>query len=243
MSGIAKGKELAGNVVLVNDVDFFKTFYAHWPEVPGKTYAVPGKSNPLYEELSPEWYLLDRSKTTQDVQKRYTEIARMHYHGGTVDVSSMYESASMVLNLEYALNLITFIAVMLLFFIILIGVVNTLRMTIRERTREIGTIRAIGMQRNDVRNTFLLEAGFLAFFSSIAGTIAAFLIMWGLSRITINASDNPMGMLLDNSHLHFTPSAGATVFFILFIITMAVVTAYFPARKAANLSAGCTQTF
>ena len=66
--------------------------------------------------------------------------------------------ASEVLKLEQVLNLITIIAVLILFFIILIGVVNTLRMTIRERTREIGTIRAIGMQKKDVRNVFILES-------------------------------------------------------------------------------------
>jgi ABC-type antimicrobial peptide transport system permease subunit len=76
-----------------------------------------------------------------------------------------------VVQLEGALNLITLIAVLVLFFIILIGVVNTLRMTIRERTREIGTNRAIGMQAYDVRNTFLFETFFLAFFACITGIL------------------------------------------------------------------------
>ena len=48
----------------------------------------------------------------------------------------MYEGASDILKLEGVLNSITFIAVLLLFFIILVGVINTLRMTIKERTRK-----------------------------------------------------------------------------------------------------------
>jgi putative ABC transport system permease protein len=154
-------------------------------------------------------------------------------------VGSMYETASMVLNLEYALNLITFICVMLLFFIILIGVVNTLRMTIRERTREIGTVRAIGMQRVDVRNSFLIETGMLALISAAVGTMVAFAAMWGLSQITFKTGDNPnpLSMLLVDGHLFFAPTAGAIVFFVILIVGIAVVTAYFPARRAARLSA------
>jgi putative ABC transport system permease protein len=149
----------------------------------------------------------------------------------------MYESASMVVNLEVALNLITLGAVMVLFFIILIGVVNTLRMTIRERTREIGTIRAIGMQKKDVRNTFLLETFFLTLFSIIAGILAAFAAMAGFSLIKINVQDNPIGMLLVNGHLNFVPTVIGTVSYTLLILAIAVVTAYFPAQRAANMSA------
>jgi len=147
----------------------------------------------------------------------------------------MYETASAILNVEFALNLITLTAGLILFCIILIGVINTLRMTIRERTREIGTMRAIGMQKKDVLSMFLLETGFLAFFASIVGAILAFLAMYGLSSITIDAGDNPMGMLLVEGHLYFAPTLAAAVSYIVFIIGITVVTAFFPARRAAAM--------
>jgi ABC-type lipoprotein release transport system permease subunit len=180
---------------------------------------------------------MKRTKTTQEMQKQTKEVTKLRSHAFTVNVQSMYESASMVVNLEKALNLITFAAVMILFFIILIGVVNTLRMTIRERTREIGTTRAIGMQKADVRNSFVYETFFLALFSSAVGTIMAFAAMFGLAQITIDAVGNPMGMILVNSHLHFVPIVTRVVGFNVLIWIIAVVTAWFPARRAANLSA------
>jgi len=238
ISSIIDGSGKASDFIYVNDRDFFKQYYSHWPPRPSDTLGLPSHKDTFYPALAGEWFLMERSKTTQDAANRYSELARKRIKGTSVNVQSMYESASTVLNLEYALNMITFVAVMLLFFIILIGVVNTLRMTIRERTREIGTVRAIGMQRKDVRNTFLIESGFLAFFSALAGTALAFTAMWGFTQITFNnMQDNPMGMLLDSGHLHFAPTAGATIFFILFIIALSVVTAWFPARKAAKLSA------
>ncbi|HNX59378.1 MAG TPA: FtsX-like permease family protein, partial [Spirochaetota bacterium] len=154
-----------------------------------------------------------------------------------IDVNSMYESASDVLKLEYALKLITFGAVLVLFFIILIGVVNTLRMTIRERTREIGTIRAIGMQKADVQNIFIIETAMLTFIAAIAGTAAAFIMMGLFSLIPFSISDNPMGILLVNQHLHFVPTFIGVTGNILFIIFIAAATAFFPARRAAKLSA------
>jgi ABC-type antimicrobial peptide transport system permease subunit len=149
----------------------------------------------------------------------------------------MYESASMVVNLEYALNFVTLAAVMVLFFIILIGVINTLRMTIRERTREIGTMRAIGMQKADVRNSFLLETYFLALFSTLAGTLAAFGVMAVSSLVKIDMQDNPLGMILVSGHLNFAPTVLGTVGNLVLIQFIAVATAYFPAKRAANLSA------
>jgi putative ABC transport system permease protein len=171
------------------------------------------------------------------VQDRYREVARKKYHAVTVDVQSMYETASMLVNLEVALVLVSLVGVLFLFGFILIGVVFTLRMTVRERTREIGTMRAIGMQRNDVRDSFLLETGLLALFSSVLGLAAAAAAMWGISKIKINAQDNPLGMLLVNNHIHFAPTLLGTVGYVALIVAIAVAAAWLPARRAAKLTA------
>jgi ABC-type transport system, involved in lipoprotein release, permease component len=227
------------NVLLVNEKSFYNAFYGNWPQdaqTSSSAYFLK-KSDPLYSAFDPEWLLLKRARSTDEARKQMRDMASTKFKGAVVDVESMYEMASDVLKLEGALNLITFGAVMILFFIILIGVINTLRMTIRERTREIGTVRAIGMQKKDVRNSFVLETMFLGLFSAIAGTALAFLAMLGLSRIIFKADDNPLNMLLVNSHLNFVPSIGATVFYIVLIVVISVVTAYFPARRAARMSA------
>jgi len=236
---VSDSSGIGDNSVLVNEKEFYKAYYDVWP---ASTVATKGPFRPdttiaIYTSLGGEWLLLKRSKTTNDVIKSYRDIAQKGWKAIAVDVGSMYETASMVLNLEIALNMITFICVMLLFFIILIGVINTLRMTIRERTREIGTVRAIGMQRNDVRNSFLIETGLLGLISAVVGTILAFCAMFGLSQITIKADDNPMSMLLVDGHLFFAPTVPATIGFIVLIVAIATLTAYFPAKRAARLSA------
>ena len=46
--------------------------------------------------------------------------------------------------------------------IITVGIINSYRMVMMERTAEIGTMRAMGVQREGVRNIFLWEALFVA---------------------------------------------------------------------------------
>ena len=116
-----------------------------------------------------------------------------------------------------------------------LGVVNTLRMTIRERTREIGTVRSIGMQRAEVRDMFVLETFFLTLFSSAAGVALGFAAMRLISLPVFHPVDNPLGMLLVGGHIYFLPTFAGIAGSVVLIIAIAVATAWFPARRAANL--------
>ena len=186
--------------------------------------------------LATEWILLPRTKTTDDYQKKVKNVGKKKWKGTVLDVSTMYETASDVLKLEGVLKLITLVAVLILFFIILIGVVNTLRMSIRERTREIGTIRAVGMQKKQVVQMFVCEILYLTLISSFFGTILAFISMSLLKLIKFNMTDNPLGILLLNEKLYFFPQVSHIAANILVILGIALFTAYFPARRAANMS-------
>lgn len=226
------------NLVLIQEEKFYDTYYDNLPEHISKLKKayVPDKNSRFYKVLATEWELLDRTKTSDGFEKKLKDISRKKWKGTIVDVRTMYESASDIIKMENVLNLITGSAGLILFFIILIGLINTLRMTIRERTREIGTVRAIGMQKNDVRNSFILESFFLALFASVIGVIMSFGIMHLLSKFTFETKDNPMSMLLVNGHLYFKPTISGVLFSMLFILVIVVITAYFPARRAAKMS-------
>jgi len=230
------GAEWGQDVVLVHDARFYDVFYPHWPS-PARTEAfVPDAKHAAYSLLAPEWILLPRTSNTDEAMKKMKEMGSKKWQATLVDVRTMYETASEALKLEGVINLITFSAVLVLLVITLLGVVNTLRMTIRERTREIGTIRAIGMQRRDVMLMFLLETLFLALFASLVGAGIALLAMAGISAIPFTMDDNPMGMFLVNSRLYFMPTVVGIAGNISLILILAVVTAYFPSRRASKLA-------
>ncbi|MBN1363879.1 MAG: FtsX-like permease family protein, partial [Syntrophaceae bacterium] len=52
-----------------------------------------------------------------------------------------------------------------------VSTINTMGMAIMERTKEIGTLRALGLKFRGVSALFALEGAFLGFFGSIAGII------------------------------------------------------------------------
>lgn len=220
---------LPDSLVLVRE----ETFYRAWnATLPPRLDPVPPFDTAW---LVKEWNLLPRSRNTDEYRKQLSHAALEREKGAMVVVYTMYEAASDILKLESVLNLITGWAMVTLFLIILIGVVNSLRMTIRERTREIGTLRAIGFQARQVMQLFLLETLFLALFSCAAGVALAFLAMWGLSSIPIHLENNPMGMLLVDGRLFFSPTVGNILFSVGLISLMATATAFLPARSAARL--------
>ena len=186
--------------------------------------------------LSPEWTLLPAARTTEDVQEQARQIGERRWKSPVVSVRTMYEAGEQILKLASALNVITLVAVLVLFVVVLTGVVNTLRMTVRERTREIGTLRALGMQASQVRQLFLSETALLALISAAAGTVLAGIAMFGLSRITFPLAGNPLSILLVRGHLVFVPTVLHILLDILLVVGMAVIAAWGPSASAARLS-------
>ena len=63
---------------------------------------------------------------------------------------------------------------------------NALWIAIRERTREIGTLRAIGMQRFGVMRLFLLEASMLGVLGAMLGVLVGTLLTWLINALNIH---------------------------------------------------------
>ncbi|MFF8710059.1 ABC transporter permease [Streptomyces sp. NPDC015184] len=107
-----------------------------------------------------------------------------------------------------------------------LGIVNTLAMSVAERTREIGTLRALGMDRSGVRRMIRLEALTVAGFGTLLGLAGGLFGAWAVGSLANGAIDQytlalPWGTLL-----------------LVCLISLAIGTlaAAVPARRAAALS-------
>jgi ABC-type lipoprotein release transport system permease subunit len=221
----------AENAAFANEDLFYQTYFWNIP----KDAAVVPHDAPLFKALLPEWDLLERSPNTDAATKKNLRLSRETWKGAKVDVQTMYENASVIVDFQRGLNTVSIVAVLVLFFVILIGVVNTMRMSIRERTREIGTTRAIGMQRNDVRSVFVMEVVILSVFACVIGIGLAYGLMALLSSATIDLKDNPFSMFFVNKHLYFFPTAASIIGNFVVIVLVSFLIAFFTARRAARL--------
>lgn len=133
-----------------------------------------------------------------------------------------------------ALDSASVVILLVLFAIVMIGISNTFRMVMYERIREIGTMRAVGVQRREIRSLFLYEAFFMALAGTIAGLIAAGIAMAILSLFNFGM-DSPAFLILRNGHLSFHVPFLRAVFNVFIIVGLTLAAAFFPARAAARM--------
>jgi putative ABC transport system permease protein len=133
-----------------------------------------------------------------------------------------------------ALDTSSLIILLVLFAIVMIGITNTFRMVMYERIREIGTMRALGVQQGEIRSLFLYEALFLALGGAIAGILIALLVM-GLLSIKNFGMDSPAFLIMKNGHLSFFLPPLRAIGNTTIIALLTLLAAYFPAKAAAKL--------
>ncbi len=142
-------------------------------------------------------------------------------------VSFMPEISTML----RALTLVSYGILALLSIVIAVGILNMYRVIIYERTREIGTMRAIGIQRTQVRNIILSEAFFLALCSIAAGLTLSILALSAVSRIQLSGAAG-FDIFLDRGHLSWVLYPDNVAVDAVLITLITLFGALGPARSA-----------
>lgn len=115
-------------------------------------------------------------------------------------------------------------------FVAAIGIANTMMMSIYERTKEIGVIKVLGCSLRNIKQMFLLEAGFIGFIGGVVGNILSFMMSFAINVVTGHGS--MMGM---DGNISYIPLwlVGASMVFAVFV---GMAAGYFPAVRATKLS-------
>jgi len=115
--------------------------------------------------------------------------------------------------------------------IVVMTTVNTMGMAILERTREIGTLRALGLKRRGVSLLFALEGGLLGFFGSILGiilhTFVWSIIKWHPPKYMPPGMSIPVSLTVD-----MVPVMLCAL--LLSLVLLSLFAAIIPARRAAR---------
>jgi putative ABC transport system permease protein len=113
--------------------------------------------------------------------------------------------------------------------------INTMVMSIRDRTSEIGTMRAIGLSRAGVLGLFLLEALILGFAASVVGAAAGAATALGIDALSIQIPIEAVQAILLSDELNLAPRLLHVALSIAGLTLFVGIAALWPSLQAARL--------
>jgi len=162
-------------------------------------------------------------------------IYRQGWIGQRLDITSWQQEISFLQWSVSTLNGLTGVLTFVLLVIIAVGVMNTLWIAIRERTQEVGTMRAIGTPRTWVVIMFLLEALCLGLLSTVAGAVLGTLVCALLNALHLTVP-TAMRLFLMSDELHLAVEPSSVLAAVAFITLCTAFVSLVPSFIAARLS-------
>ncbi|MGN1143447.1 MAG: ABC transporter permease, partial [Anaerovoracaceae bacterium] len=239
VTGITKedyGKGWETSEGLMMSVDSMKALMSKIKEVSG---AVPSpKDNKITYST-----ILVKASDISLVSEVESSIKGLGYNTYSMESmrESMEESARQVQLMLGGLGAISL-------FVAAIGITNTMIMSISERTREIGIMKALGCYVRDIRLLFLMEAGAIGLMGGIIGCVISLLLSVIINLFAMGAMGSMDGgisgeMILQAlmggegiSRVSVIPLQ-LMAFAIVFSVFVGLVSGYYPANKAVKIPA------
>ncbi len=229
------------NALIGLDASSFQKINVYLKDVEGVNAAAAGIYAALAREAPVESRISDDQGGGISMMKRMMgmgsvkSVAKADQWTGTkFALTTIEDIMKPVMSLVTILNTIAFAVFIVLLLIIGVGILNSYRMIMIERTSEIGTMRAIGVQKKGIRDIFLFEAVTVSAAGALAGFVLALIVSAILSLVNFgNASI--FSVFLAKGHFAFSLSVLDSLTNLLILCVMSLAAVYLPARKAANL--------
>ena len=200
----------------------------------------PAKSGALFNTYST---ILVKASDISLVSEVESSIKGLGYNTYSMESmrESMEESARQVQLMLGGLGAISL-------FVAAIGITNTMIMSISERTREIGIMKALGCYVRDIRLLFLMEAGAIGLMGGIIGCVISLLLSVIINLFAMGDMGSMDGGITgelilqalmggeDISRVSVIPLQ-LMAFAILFSVFVGLVSGYYPANKAVKIPA------
>jgi putative ABC transport system permease protein len=170
--------------------------------------------------------------------------ALQNYFGSNARVTSSSALLSTVQSITTQLTLFLGSIATVSLFVAGIGITNTMYISVVERTREIGILKAIGYKPKQILSLFLAEATITGFLGSLLGTLVGVVLAYMLggnlpfgSRMVMR-SGSPGPSAVNFGSVSFTPvfSPNLIFFSLAFPITIALLAGFYPAWRASRIN-------
>ena len=200
---------------------FTVSYIFDWTTQPPAEFFVLLENNSFFteESLDTELYF-NVSEKTPELEERINAIVAGYPGVEIRDEDGLVEEANnqiqLLLNVIYG-----FLSISI--FVALFGITNTLSLSVYERTREIGLMRAIGTYRKQIRRMIFIESSIISIFGAALGTGLGIFFAWSLIQT-----------LADEGFTVFSVSIQQTFLWIGISIIAGVIAAILPAIRASR---------
>lgn len=166
---------------------------------------------------------------------KFGPVAGQEWTGQRLDLTVWEDEVLFLTWVLTAVDTVSFALVAVLVVLIAIGIMNSMWIGVRERTSEIGTLRAIGMSRGRVLVMFLLEALFLGAFSTVVGGLAGMTLASGLDALSITIPSPAVQAILMSDVLNLVVEPERVVLAVLAFTALCGLAALPPAFAASRM--------
>ena len=215
------GDEVVLTIPEEGERTFTVSYIFDWTTQPPAEFFVLLENNSFFadESLDTELYF-NVDKKTPELEEKINAIVD-EYPGVEIrDEDGLVEEANnqiqLLLNVIYG-----FLSISI--FVALFGITNTLSLSVFERTREIGLMRAIGTYRKQIRRMIFIESSIISIFGAALGTSLGIFFAWSLIQT-----------LADEGFTVFAVSIHQTALWIGISIIAGVIAAILPAIRASR---------
>ena len=215
------GDQITLTIPEKGDQTFTVSYIFDWSTPPPAEFFLLLNNHDFFtdESLDTEIYFNVVEKT-ESVDKLINEIVDKYPGVAVRDQDGLVEEANN--QIQQLLNVIYgFLSISI--FVALFGITNTLSLSVYERTREIGLMRAIGTYRKQIRRMIFIESSIISIFGAFLGTGLGIFFAWSLIQA-----------LKDEGFSVFRVSLSQTLLWIAISIVAGVIAAILPAIKAAR---------
>ncbi len=184
--------------------------------------------NVLVHEIA---VLLDNTEDANPMKEKLSGISS----GNTVSTWEELAPDAAMMN-DYMI-LYYFIFIGIVMFALAFGIINTMMMAILERTKELGMLMAIGMNRIKIFTMIMLETVFLTLVGAVAGMLSGWLLIEILGNTGIHFSTWGQGFEAIGFAATVYPVISPAFFLLItaMVIVTAIISSVWPARKALKL--------
>lgn len=173
--------------------------------------------------------LLEDHRLTDGVRGRLQDA--LEGAGLPLEVRTWYELSDWYRQVKQMFDVIFVFLFALVLVIVVMSVINTMSMTVYERIREIGTLRALGLTRRGVVRLFALEAGLLGV-GGVAGGLVLTVAGW-LAVALFEPTWVPPGVS-QRVPLEIEPAVGTMLWGAASLLALCVLACLVPVRRAAR---------